>query len=80
MLWRVFTIPLTGTKISASLVTFANILTCILGGLMGQHIGRKNSMLLMAPVSILAFICQALAPNKGLLGPILQNFYFINYG
>ena len=53
--------------LSASLVTFAYILTCVLGGLMGQYIGRKRSMMLVAPISILAFLCQALAPGKEVL-------------
>jgi MFS family permease len=57
----------TAIFLSASLVTFANILTCIVGGVMGQYFGRKKSMILVAPISIVAFICQALAPNKALL-------------
>jgi MFS family permease len=34
---------------------------------MGQYCGRKRSMMLVAPVTILAFICQALAPSKEVL-------------
>ena len=34
---------------------------------MGQYFGRKRSMMLVAPISILAFICQALAPGKEVL-------------
>ena len=83
--FQMFTIP-------ASLVTFANILTCVLGGMMGQYFGRKRSIILVAPVSILAFVCQSVAPSKALLfvgrflvgvgaglvaGPCTVNFYFI---
>ena len=48
-------------------MTLAYILTCVLGGLMGQYFGRKRSMMLVAPISILALICQALAPGKEVL-------------
>ena len=53
--------------ILASLVIFASILTCILGGLMGQYFGRKRSLILTAPIFILGFICQAVAPGKEVL-------------
>ena len=51
----------------ASLPTFATIPTCIFGGLMGQAFGRRLSLLLVAPISITSFICQAVAQDVVLL-------------
>ena len=51
----------------ASLPTFATIPTCIFGGLMGQAFGRRLSLLLVAPIFIASFICQAVAQDVALL-------------
>ena len=37
--------------------------TSILGGLMGDQVGRRMSLLLIAPFSIIGFLCQALAQD-----------------
>ena len=51
----------------ASLPTFATIPTCVFGGLMGQAFGRRLSLLLVAPIFIASFICQAMAQDVALL-------------
>ena len=51
----------------ASLPTFATIPTCIFGGLMGQAFGRRLSLLLVAPIFVASFICQAVAQDVVLL-------------
>ena len=51
----------------ASLQTFAMIPTCVFGGVLGQYIGRKVSMLVIAPIMAAGFICQAAAQDVVLL-------------
>ena len=55
------------TFISASIPTFATIPTCVLGGIMGHHFGRRSSLLMIAPLYFTGFMCQAVAPDVSLL-------------
>ncbi len=41
--------------------------TCVVGGLLGQWLGRKTSMLAIAPVMAAGFVCQAAANDVALL-------------
>ena len=51
----------------ASLPTFATIPTCFFGGMMGQAFGRRLSIILVAPILIVSFVCQAVAQDVALL-------------
>ena len=60
----------------ASLPTFAMIPCCFFGGLMGQAFGRRLSIMLVAPIFIVSFICQAAAQDVALLqfGRLINGF------
>lgn len=52
---------------SASLQTFGVFPTCVLGGLMGDHFGRKMSLMLIAPLFCGGFVLQMAARDVALL-------------
>lgn len=51
----------------ASLPSFAMIPTCVIGGVLGQHVGRKLGLVLVGPMFFVSFVCQAAAGDVGLL-------------
>ncbi len=51
----------------ASLPTFATIPTCVIGGFLGQIFGRKMAMILVQPILLIGFICQAAAQDVEML-------------
>ena len=51
----------------ASLMSFATIPTCLLGGLLGEYLGRRMTCWLISPLFLLGFLCQAVAPDMYLL-------------
>ena len=52
---------------TASLQTFAMIPTCVLGGVLGQWLGPRLSLLFIAPFFSAGFGCQAAAHDEVLL-------------
>ena len=54
------------------------MVTCIFGGFLGQLYGRRLTMLLVAPVMTLSFVCQAAAFEVSLfqLGRLLTGVAF----
>ena len=48
----------------ASLLTFATIPTCLLGGILGEYLGRRMTCFLVSPLFLTGFLCTALAPVK----------------
>ena len=52
---------------SASLNIFATIPMCVLGGFLGELLGRKTVCCLVSPIFLAGFLCIALAPDIGLL-------------
>ena len=55
------------TILPASLQIFSTIFTCLLGGFLGEYLGRKMVCCLSSPVFLASFICVALAPTSHLL-------------
>ena len=53
--------------VSASLNIFATIPMCVLGGFLGELLGRKTVCCLVSPIFLAGFLCIALAPDIGLL-------------
>jgi len=51
----------------ASLQTFATLFTCVLGGFLGEWLGRRLACQLVSPLFLVGFLCQALAPDIHLL-------------
>ena len=49
------------------MITFATVPACLLGGFLGEYLGRKMTCFLVVPLFMLSFICTALAPDKYLL-------------
>ena len=45
----------------ASLLTFATIPTCLLGGLLGEYLGRRMTCFMVSPLFLASFLCTALA-------------------
>ena len=48
----------------ASLMTFATIPTCLLGGVLGEYLGRRMTCFLVSPLFLTGFLCTALSPVK----------------
>lgn len=51
----------------ASLNIFSTIPMCILGGVLGQYLGRKTVCWFVSPMFLAGFLCVAAAPDTGLL-------------
>ena len=52
---------------TASLQTFATIPTCMLGGFLGEYLGRRMVCCFISPLFLAGFLCMALAPDIYLL-------------
>ena len=46
---------------AASLMTFATIPTCLVGGFLGEYLGRRMTCFLVSPLFLTSFLCTALA-------------------
>jgi len=51
----------------ASLQVFSIFSTCVLGGFLGEYMGRKTLCLLVCPIYLAGFLCVALSPDPHLL-------------
>jgi MFS family permease len=71
---------------SASLQTFSTIFTCLIGGFLGDFLGRKTVCCLGNPIFLASFLCVSLAPSMHLmffgqvLGGIALGFVSSNCG
>ena len=52
---------------SASLQVFATIFTCIIGGILGEYLGRKTVCSIGSPIFLASFLCVTFAPTMHLL-------------
>ena len=56
-----------GLSNSASLQVFATIFTCIIGGILGEYLGRKTVCSIGSPIFLASFLCVTFAPTMHLL-------------
>ena len=49
--------------ITASLQTFATIPTCVVGGFLGEYLGRRMACYFISPIFLTGFLCMCLAPD-----------------
>ena len=55
------------TRFTASIPLAAMAISCVLGGVLGEQVGRKRMILVVAPLLGVGYIIQGLAKDPGLL-------------
>ena len=50
-----------------SLFSFATVPACLLGGVLGEYLGRRMTCCLISPLFLTGFLCTSLAPDVYLL-------------